>query len=94
MIEKLGGIRQLETLSVEGPVVAFRARLDDDKVVYVAWSRNSSTAWVVPQNVTKAKVTHILTQWGETEPDIEYITSLDGNLSLRLNEPVFIEPVE
>ena len=94
MMKKLGGIRQLETISMEGPVAAFRARLDEDKIVYIAWSRSKSNAWVVPQYVTKAKVTHILTQWGQTDPDVDYIASNDGKLSVRLNGPVFIEPVD
>ena len=94
MMEKLGGIRKLETLAVEGPVAAFRAHLADDKVVYIAWSRSNTSSWVVPQYATKAKVTHIITQWRQAEPDTDYITSLDGKLTVRLNDPVFIELVE
>ena len=94
MVDKLGEIRRLETLSFEGPIAAFRARLDSGKVVYVAWSRSKSSEWVIPQQVTSAKVTQIITQWRQTQPDVDYITSVDGDLTVGLNEPVFIEPME
>ncbi len=91
MANKLSSIQSISILETPPEISAFQVQLTDG-VVYVVWSNNGDFPWSLPHEAKAARVTHVTTKRGQSQPQVDHVTSTDGHLTLRVSAPVFVEP--
>lgn len=101
-IRKLDGYTSVERLDLGGSIYAYRFVVGG-KPVYVLWREAGRLYFPdeeepppvqvkIPFDAPRALLTHIITQIGQTEPQMETLTVENGQLTLSLgSEPVFVE---
>jgi hypothetical protein len=107
VIKKLAGMKRIERLNRPENANAFvyRCTLNDERLVWVAFcddhigqNHDQPTASVlatVPVGRQRLRVTHSITEIGQTKPKVVQTQAKRGQLQLRLTEyPVFIEADE
>ena len=104
-IRKLEGLSRIQRLPMPENVYVYQCTVKDGREVLVAFyddhiaqnhdEPTGETAAELPLRAPWARITHIVTRIGQTEPEVVLSQVRDGKLSLRLTEyPVFIEPAE
>lgn len=92
MTEKLKGIRSIEQLATEKPLVVYRIGLNKGDI-YIAWSNDGKQEVPLPIDAAAVKITHIITELGKTEPETEQINVDNGKVTLVVSSPIFVEPI-
>lgn len=101
VVNKLTGFSAVKRLSLSKDIYAYQFTVknkpvtvvwNDEGRYYLATEKEPSVQLELPFAAAQARVTHIITEAGQTEPRVETINSTRGRLRLQLNgEPVFVE---
>lgn len=100
---KLAGYAEVKTLALGKNVYAYRFTVNsktvdmlwyDDGHYYQMGQTEPVAAVALPFSAPEARITHIITVRGQTEPSAETVAVSEGRLSLTLNSaPVIIEAI-
>jgi len=103
LIEKLEGLKSVRRMNMPKDAYVYECTVKGGKKVLVAFcddhigqNHNQPTATMsvdIPFNSKTVKLTHIITEIDETEPEVKQLQVKNGKIKAQLTEyPVFIEP--
>lgn len=105
LIDKIGNCTEVTRLELGPQVYAYRFTVQE-RSVYVLWYEPGQIYFPdekapdpvevqLPLSAEKAAITHIVTEIGVAEPQIEEVTAKEGTLALQVGiAPVFVEPLD
>lgn len=104
-IRKLNGLKRIKRLRTPADVYLYECLVEDDRRVLIAFhddhigqnhdQATGDIAAAIPVQGSRALITPVITEIGQTEPKVRKVSVTGGVLRTRLTEyPVFIETTE